>query len=70
MFSKNTYAPELLTAPYGEAKNYVLGKNGRPKKGEERNLAIGRVKYGTNSAAYLTARLARDRPDLLEEITM
>jgi hypothetical protein len=37
----------------------ALSKPGRPKKGEEKP-ADGRIKYGTNSRAYIIGRLRRD----------
>jgi hypothetical protein len=43
--------------PFDEAVK--LGKQGRPKKGEEKG-AIGTLKRGTNSRAYILARLDRD----------
>jgi hypothetical protein len=42
----------------------VLGKHGRPAKGEEKGDNVT-FKRG-NQAAYFLARLKRDRPDLLE----
>jgi hypothetical protein len=38
-------------------------EGGRPPKDE--NRAIGTVSHGSNSAAYLVAKLERDRPDIV-----
>lgn len=45
----------------------VLGKRGRPKKGEGKgdNITFSR---GTTGRAYILARLDRDRPDLAEKV--
>jgi hypothetical protein len=46
-----------------------LGKHGGDRKSERRNQDSDTkvdIKYGENSE-YLTARIARDRPDILEE---
>ena len=44
----------------------VLGKRGRPRKGEEKT-SNRKIKGGTN-IAYTLARLDRDRPDLAERV--
>jgi hypothetical protein len=60
--------PELLEKlTYGEAREVVLRSHGRPPKGEERKGTDSTFIRGSTSA-YLTARLARDRPDLLERL--
>ena len=45
------------------------GKRGRPTKEEQENKPSDTnvIKYGENSE-YLTARIARDRPDILERM--
>jgi len=58
-------ADALATAKPDETIGMVLGKRGRPKKGEEKKGSERTIKRGEN-AAYLKARLARDRPDVLE----
>ena len=53
-------AEALITAKRGKSIGVVLGKHGRPKKGEEKG-AEGTFKRGSNNAAYLQARIERDR---------
>ncbi len=43
----------------------MLGKHGRPKKGEEKKVANGKFNGG-NQTTYTVARLRRDRPELAE----
>ena len=47
-----------------------LGKHGRPTKEEQENKGANRhvISRGENHAEYLTARIGRDRPDILERL--
>ena len=38
------------------------------KEEREANPVVNRVTYGSTNADYLTARIARDRPDILERM--
>lgn len=61
-------AEKVLAAPPDATVGAVLGKVGRPKKGEEKKGADGTVSRGSNSKKYLTARLDRDRPDIAAQV--
>jgi hypothetical protein len=54
----------IRQAREGTTLGAVLGKRGRPKKGEEKG-ANGTLKRGSNRAPYLRARLERDHKDIL-----
>ena len=60
----------MLQAELGATKNEAiqikLRKQGRPKK--EEKVSMTPFTRGYNNAEYLTARIARDRPDILEEM--
>ena len=61
-------AEKVLAAPPDATVGAVLGKVGRPKKGEEKKGADGTLKRGTNSATYLKARLDRDHPEVAAQV--
>jgi hypothetical protein len=81
-----TSAPEVLTAPYSEARSYVqtmayattpqltlseaMQGNANASKENSGDLITAVPKSGKRGtrAAYLTARLARDRPDIVEQM--
>lgn len=52
------------------AARKILGKHGRPTKEEQENKGDNNhlLMRGTTGAEYLTARIARDRPDILERM--
>jgi ribosomal protein L44E len=62
---------ESLTAVQINAENHKnMGKQGRPTKEEQKNKPVNKqvIQYGSTNAEYLTARIARDRPDILERM--
>jgi len=60
---------ELTRPDYviGMDQAVLLGKHGRPKKGEEKADNVSFSNFG-NSRAYILARLDRDRPDLADKV--
>jgi hypothetical protein len=64
---KHKSAPEKRAASTPRA--VVLGRHGRPKKGEEKGLGNTFIRGSTN-APYLLARLVRDRPELARGYAM
>jgi hypothetical protein len=61
------HCPELLEKAFSEAKTYVLQRHGGDRKSSSYDKDDSPPQYGT-STAYLTARLARDRPDILARL--
>jgi hypothetical protein len=64
------HCPELLAKAFSEAKAYILQKNGGDRKSElyyNTDFGDPLPERGT-AASYLTARLARDRPDILDQL--
>ena len=68
-------AEKVLAAPPDATVGAVLGKVGRPRKGEERKAAISSIsegktigKTGGTTREYLTARLDRDHPAIAAEV--
>ena len=60
-------AEKVLAAPPDATVGAVLGKVGRPKRGEEKVTSSPFPERG-NSREYLTARLDRDRPDIAAQV--
>jgi hypothetical protein len=50
-----------------QASKALRGKAGRPPEAEG-NVGNANIKASDNNADYLTARIARDRPDILERM--
>jgi hypothetical protein len=64
-------AEKVLAAPPDATVGAVLGKVGRPKKGEEgkgTEVPLSRVAKRGQTPAYLTARLDRDHPTIAAEV--
>jgi hypothetical protein len=67
---KAAVGPSQLGVGAEEARNHILGKHGGDRKSEERNQVdnINLKTPGGTQAAYLTARIARDNPKILERL--
>ena len=61
---RGTLLRELLPSERAELAK-PLGEHGGNRSEQDAN---GNLKHGSNSSAYLTSRIARDRPDILERM--
>lgn len=61
-------AEKVLAAPPDATVGAVLGKVGRPKKGEEKKGDHITISRGSTGKDYLTARLNRDHPEVAAQV--